>query len=200
MIYTLELTEDYSEIVTPHLLLDPEKRRYFLYFIEDFPIRTALALEFLIREKWGKDVSHVKMLHTRCVIDDYFEEYNLYGRGGNTADDVLDLIRQIITLGYDVRKEGFYQKLSNGYRRKIGWYSDDQNFLEFCDFRAKILFRIVFESCVKIRDPWTYETRKRDCMGKYPEHQYYLDYVKEITLFELIYVKLYHTRFSDIEF
>ena len=179
----IDLTEDFSH-VKPHFMLNPEKRRYILYFIEDYPLKTALALEFLIKEHYPKEVKrNITLLRLRDVAHEYFLQEQ-----GN-VDDILDTIRQLLVLGYDITSYKFFVRIE---RSCWAWDSNpfaDQYCVTDSKLKGETILRVMFESGLNIMESVNYE-ESIEC---------YMKYVSEVTLFELVYYKLYNSRFNIMD-
>jgi hypothetical protein len=184
MMDAIELTDDFSQI-KPHFILNPEKRRFLLYFTENFPLKTSLALMFLIKENYPIGDTHKNMLRRSDVIHEYFIQNH------KDDDNILDTIRQIITLGYKITSPGFYYDLESTYSSWGSW-NDLYSYISDIDLKAKTLFWVMFECGLNVTDYILANPEVKSL-------KYYLKYMRKVTLYELVFFKLYNTRFNILD-
>jgi hypothetical protein len=185
MMNNIELSDDFSQI-KPHVMCDPYYYECFRFFVDDYPLKTALALEFLAKENYpikehanGEvDCYNITLLDYTDLIFEFLREDQ------NSVEDILDTIRQIIVLGYDLSDYPFFLKLFKIYDGQKPW--DDYVETTNVGLKAKVLYQIVFEYGVN------------PCGDSFDKKaiELYRRYVSEVTLFELMYIELYSTRFN----
>ena len=177
----IELSEDYECIIKPDFIKDSYYSHKFRYYVDDYPLETVLALEFLVVENYGNCDYNGGLLWYIDLAKEYFRQEQ------ETENDVLDIIKQIYTLGYFSYEDDFYRDFKYIHTGEIPW--DDYVITNNIELKMELIYHVFFERGFHPMD---------DKKPKKSLIRLYSRYVNKITLYELVYIRLYGSRFNDI--
>lgn len=175
----IELSDQYDSILKPTFMKERYYSHNFRYYVDDYPLKVSLALEFLVRENYNNVFTG--LMDHRDVVVEYFRQNQ------ENEEEVFDTIRQIITLGYLLCDGAFYKNLKIVHTGKRKW--DDYVITNNIELKTELIYQVIFEYGYHPMDdhnPNEYVIRL------------YSRFAHKITLYELVYIHLYNSRFNDM--